>query len=241
MAQVFKPSSNTYSTLILRVGGIVAGGALFGLYQFNTLPLVTRAHESREQPVQFSHKHHNGELGIDCRYCHTSVEDSAFAGIPPTQICMNCHAQIWKDAPILEPVRSSFRTGESLEWTRVHDLADFAYFNHAAHLAKGVGCASCHGDVTKMNLTYEVAPLSMGWCLDCHRNPASAIRPKEKLFDTTWVAGKVCSNDVTKTCVRDSGCVSPGTCTATDQQALGTKLVDEYHVEPRTDCSTCHR
>jgi hypothetical protein len=128
---------------------------------------------------------------------------------------MNCHSQIWKDAPILEPVRSSFRTGESLQWTRVHDLPDFAYFNHAAHLAKGVGCASCHGDVTKMNLTTSVKSLSMGFCLDCHRNPASAVRPKEKLFDTTWVSK--------------------------DQQVEGKKLVDEYHVEPRTDCSTCHR
>lgn len=215
MAQVFKPSSNIYSRLILKVVGLVAGGALFGLYQFNTIPWVTRAFEVREQPVPFSHKHHNGEIGIDCRYCHTSVEDSAFAGIPPTQICMNCHAEIWKDAPMLEPVRASYRSGESLEWTRVHDLGDFAYFNHAAHLAKGVGCASCHGDVTKMNLTYSVSSLSMGWCLDCHRDPARAVRPKDKLFDTTWVAD--------------------------DQRALGTKLVDEYHVEPRTDCSTCHR
>ncbi|MFN2375674.1 MAG: cytochrome c3 family protein [Candidatus Binatia bacterium] len=215
MAQLFKPSSNTYTTLILRGVGLLAGGALFGLYQFNTLPYVTRAYESREQPVQFSHKHHNGELGIDCRYCHTQVEDTAFAGIPATQICMNCHAQIWKDAPILEPVRASYRTGESLEWTRVHDLADFAYFNHAAHLAKGVGCASCHGDVTQMNLTYQVENLSMGWCLDCHRDPAKAVRPKDKLFDTTWVAD--------------------------NQRELGAKLVAEYHVEPRTDCSTCHR
>ena len=215
MAQFFSPSSNTYVRVILGSVVVLAGSALFGLYQFNTLPYVTRAFAAREQPVQFSHKHHNGQLGIDCRYCHTSVEDATFAGVPATQICMNCHSQIWKDAPILEPVRASYRTGESLEWTRVHDLADFVYFNHAAHLAKGVGCASCHGDVTQMNLMYSVAPLSMGWCLDCHRNSASAVRPKGKLFDATWVAA--------------------------DQLALGKKLVDEYHVEPRTDCSTCHR
>jgi len=201
--------------LILRAGGAVAGLALFGLYHFNSLPIVTRNHEAREQPVQFSHKHHNGELGIDCRYCHTSVEETAFAGIPSTQICMNCHSQMWKDAPILEPVRASYRTGESLEWTRVHDLGDFAYFNHAAHLAKGIGCASCHGDVTKMNLTASVETMTMGWCLDCHRDPARAVRPKDKLFDTTWVSE--------------------------DQRAEGAKLVEEYHVEPRTDCSTCHR
>lgn len=215
MAQVFKPSTNTYARLSLVAVALIAGGAGHFLYAFNTLPYVTRQGEAVEQPVQFSHKHHNGELGIDCRYCHTQVEETAFAGIPATQICMNCHAQIWKDAPILEPVRASYRTGESLEWTRVHDLADFAYFNHAAHLAKGVGCASCHGDMTQMNLTYSVAPLSMGWCLDCHRNPASAVRPKDKLFDVAWKAD--------------------------DQLALGAKLVEEYHVEPRTDCSTCHR
>lgn len=215
MAQVFKPSSITYARVILASVALIGGGSLYGLYAFNNLRTVTRAYESREQPVQFSHKHHNGELGIDCRYCHTSVEDASFAGIPPTQICMNCHAQIWTDAPILEPVRASYRTGQSLQWNRVHDLADFVYFNHAAHLAKGVGCVSCHGDVTQMNLLYSVQPLSMGWCLDCHRDPARAVRPKDKLFDTAWVAD--------------------------DQRAIGTKLVEEYHVQPRTDCSTCHR
>lgn len=215
MAQVFKPSSNTTSRLSLLVVALVAGGAGYGLYRFNELPYVTRAYQARPQPVQFSHKHHNGELGIDCRYCHTSVEESAFAGIPPTQICMNCHSQIWKDAPILEPVRASFRTGESLEWVRVHDLADFVYFNHAAHLAKGVGCASCHGNVAEMNLTMSVEPLSMKWCLNCHNNPADFVRPKDKLFDVEWVAD--------------------------DQAAMGKKLVDEYHVDPRIDCSTCHR
>ena len=215
MAQVFKPSSNTYARLSLALVGLLGGGGLYGLYEFNHLPMVTRERDARPQPVQFSHKHHNAELGIDCRYCHTAVEDSSFAGIPATQICMNCHSQIWKDAPILEPVRASYRTGESLEWTRVHDLPDFAYFNHAAHVSKGVGCASCHGDMTEMNLTYSVATLSMGWCLDCHRDPARAIRPKDKVFDLAWQAD--------------------------DQRALGSKLVDEYHVQPRTDCSTCHR
>ena len=225
MAQVFKPSSNTYFRVVLASVGLLGGVAFAGLYQFNTLELVTRNHEAHEQPVQFSHKHHNGELGIDCRYCHLSVETSTFAGIPPTQVCMNCHSQMWKDAPILEPVRASYRTGESLQWTRVHDLADFAYFNHAAHISKGVGCASCHGDVTQMNLTYSVAPLSMGWCLDCHRNPASAIRPKDKIFDTTWKASDEKDEHGHKL----------------DQQTIGTRLVAEYHVEPRTDCSTCHR
>jgi hypothetical protein len=215
MAQVFKPSSNTYARLSLVVVAVLANAVGFGLYRFNESFVVTRNFEARAQPVQFSHKHHNAELGIDCRYCHLSVEETSFAGIPPTQVCMNCHSQIWKDAPILEPVRASYRTGEPLEWVRVHDLADFAYFNHAAHLAKGVGCASCHGDMSQMNLTWSVAPLSMGWCLDCHRNPEKFVRPKDKIFDVAWVAE--------------------------DQEALGARLVDEYHVQPRTDCSTCHR
>ncbi|HEY2773991.1 MAG TPA: cytochrome c3 family protein [Candidatus Binatia bacterium] len=221
MAQAFKPSSNTYARLILGGVGVLGGLALLGLYRFNTLSFVTRQQEAREQPIQFSHKHHNGELGIDCRYCHTSVEDSTFAGVPPTQICMNCHSQMWKDAPFLEPVRASYRTGESLQWTRVHDLPDFVYFNHAAHISKGVGCASCHGDMTKMNLTYSVAPLTMGWCLDCHRDPANAIRPKEKVFDLTWKPEDEPDRP--------------------SQRELGEKLVKQYHVEPRTDCSTCHR
>jgi hypothetical protein len=215
MAQVFSPSSNTIVRLSLVVVALVVGGLGFALYRFNESPYVTRAFQARAQPVQFSHKHHVGELGIDCRYCHTSVEDASFAGIPPTQICMNCHSQIWSDAPILEPVRASWRTGESIEWVRVHDLADFVFFNHAAHLAKGIGCASCHGNVAEMNLTWSVTPLSMGWCLDCHNNPAEHVRPKDKLFDVEWVAD--------------------------DQATLGKQLVDEYHVDPRIDCSTCHR
>ncbi|MBI5504387.1 MAG: cytochrome c3 family protein [Deltaproteobacteria bacterium] len=215
MAQVFKPSSNTYSKLVIFGALLAVGGVGLVGYLINTSPFNTGAYMAHAQPVPFSHKHHNGELGIDCRYCHTSVEESAFAGIPPTQTCMNCHSQIWTEAPMLEPVRASLRTGQSLEWTRVHDLPDFVYFNHSIHIAKGIGCASCHGDVTRMNLTWSVAPLTMGWCLDCHRDPAANVRPREMVFDTTWVAQ--------------------------DQRALGEKLVSEYHVQPRQDCSTCHR
>jgi len=215
MAQVFRPSSNTYSKLGI-FGAVMAVGGL-GLvgYLLNTSPYTTGAYMARNQPVPFSHKHHNGQLGIDCRYCHTSVETSAFAGIPPTQTCMNCHSQIWPDAPMLEPVRASYRTGQSLEWTRVHDLPDFVYFNHSIHIAKGIGCASCHGNVATMNLTWSVAPLTMGWCLDCHRNPAANVRPRERVFDPAW--------------------------TPVNQKELGPRLVEEYKVHPRQDCSTCHR
>ena len=139
-----------------------------------------------EQPIQFSHAHHVGGIGIDCRYCHTSVEESAFANIPPTKTCMNCHSQIWTNAPILEPVRASFRDNTPLQWTRVHDLPDFVYFNHSIHVRKGVGCATCHGRVDKMPLMYQDAPLTMKWCLDCHRNPAKYVRPRDQVFNMAW-------------------------------------------------------
>jgi hypothetical protein len=213
MAQVFKPSSNTYAKLTIFGGAFAVVGLLFGLAEFNRSSYMTQAQVAREQPVPFSHKHHTTELGIDCRYCHTTVERAGFAGIPPTQTCMNCHKQIWTEAPVLEPVRASWRTGESLEWTRVHDLPDFVYFNHSIHVAKGVGCTTCHGDVGSMNLTWQDATLHMEWCLDCHRNPAPNLRPRDRIFDLDWQP----------------------------DPALGEKLVEEYNVNPRVDCTTCHR
>lgn len=188
-------------------------GLVFGLAEFNRSSYVTQAQVAREQPVPFSHKHHTTELGIDCRYCHTTVERAAFANVPPTQICMNCHSQIWTEAPVLEPVRASWRSGESLEWTRVHDLPDFVFFNHSIHVAKGVGCTTCHGDVGSMNLTWQDATLHMEWCLDCHRNPGPNLRPREEIFSLDW----------------------------TPDPELGEKLVEEYNVNPRVDCTTCHR
>ncbi|MFT4569655.1 MAG: hypothetical protein ACI8TX_002402 [Hyphomicrobiaceae bacterium] len=213
MAQVFKPSTNTYAKLTIFGGAFAVVALVFGLAEFNRSSYMTLAHVAREQPVPFSHKHHTTELGIDCRYCHTTVERAAFANVPATQICMNCHKQIWTDAPVLEPVRASWRTGESLEWTRVHDLPDFVYFNHSIHVAKGVGCTTCHGDVGAMNLTWQDATLHMEWCLDCHRNPAPNLRPREEIFSVSWQP----------------------------DPALGEKLMEEYNVNPRVDCTTCHR
>jgi hypothetical protein len=172
-----------------------------------------------DQPIQFSHAHHVGGMGIDCRYCHSSVEDAAFAGIPPTKTCMNCHSQIWVDAPILEPVRASFRDNTPLEWTRVHDLPDFVYFNHSIHVAKGVGCATCHGPVDKMPLMYQHATLTMKWCLDCHRNPEPNLRPREEVFNMNWQP-------------------------PADDPELGARLIRDYKigsVDQLTSCSTCHR
>jgi hypothetical protein len=166
--------------------------------------------------VQFSHQHHVGGLGLDCRYCHTSVEKAAAAGIPPTKTCMNCHSQIWSTSPELEPVRESFRTGKSLEWVRVHDLPEFAYFNHSAHVNKGMGCSTCHGRVDRMPLVWQEKSLQMEWCLECHRAPEKFVRPQGEVFNAAYEP-------------------------PADQIEQGRKLVQEYGLKPRTSCSTCHR
>ena len=154
--------------------------------QLQRSPYVTGQHIAPDQPVPFSHQHHVAGLGLDCRYCHTSVEESSFAGIPPTKTCFNCHAQIWTTAALLEPVRYSFRTGKSLEWTRVHDLPDFVYFNHSIHVNKGIGCYSCHGAVDQMPLMYQENSLQMEWCLNCHRQPEKFLRPREHVFSMEY-------------------------------------------------------
>jgi len=219
MSQIFHRQANIYSRLsIVAVIGLIAvlGGvvAMLHLSGYNTNQGMFV-----EQPIQFSHAHHVGGEGIDCRYCHTSVEESAFANIPPTKTCMNCHSQIWTNAPILEPVRASFRDNKPLHWTRVHDLPDFVYFNHSIHVRKGVGCATCHGRVDKMPLIYQEASLQMNWCVNFHRNPAQYIRPREEVYNMAWERP---AND----------------------PDLGKRLVQEYKiasVEQLTSCSTCHR
>jgi NAD-dependent SIR2 family protein deacetylase len=219
MSQIFNRHTNIYSRLsILAIVGFVAvlGG---GVALLNVSGYNTNQDMFVEQPIQFSHAHHVGGEGIDCRYCHTSVEESAFANIPPTKTCMNCHSQLWTNAPILEPVRASFRDNKPLHWTRVHDLPDFVYFNHSIHVKKGVGCATCHGRVDRMPLMYQQATLQMSWCLACHRDPAKFIRPREEVYNMAWERP---AND-------------PG---------LGARLVQEYKiasVEELTNCSTCHR
>lgn len=170
----------------------------------------------REQPVPFSHEHHVGGLGIDCRYCHNTVEVSSFANIPPTKVCMNCHQEMWAASPTLEPVRESYRTGRSIEWTRVHELPEFVYFNHSVHVHAGVGCETCHGRVDRMALTYQAEPLTMEWCLDCHRHPEQYVRPRDEVFSMTYTPPP-------------------------DQEALGRRLVREYHLQSLTSCTTCHR
>jgi hypothetical protein len=155
MAQIFHHSTNTFSRITIFGALFVLAVAGWALTELDRSAYATRASQAREQPVPFSHAHHVGGLGIDCRYCHTSVETSSFAGIPPTATCMNCHRQIWQTSPTLEPVRESFRTDRSILWTRVNDLPDFVYFNHSIHINKGVGCETCHGRVDRMPLTWQ--------------------------------------------------------------------------------------
>jgi hypothetical protein len=156
-------------------------------------PYVSGVGVIRSQPVPFSHEHHVAQCGIDCRYCHTSVEDSSFAGIPPTQTCMNCHSELWAESPMLEPVRVSFRDDTPLVWNRVHDVPDFAYFYHNIHVQRGVACTTCHGQVAEMPLTWKNATLYMEWCLECHQNPAKAMGPPEAVFASANVPPPVIS------------------------------------------------
>ena len=219
MSQIFRKSTNLFTRVILFGVVLILGIAGWAVDRIGRSDYTTRVAQEREQPVPFSHAHHVGGLGLDCRYCHTTVETSSFANIPPTKTCMNCHSQIWSTSPTLEPVRESYRTNQSIRWTRVHDLPDFVYFNHGIHVNKGVACEVCHGRVDRMPLMAQHASLQMEWCLNCHRNPEKYVRPRE--FITTM-----------------------GYTPAGEQDAIGRKLVAEYKIQDArtlTSCNTCHR
>jgi hypothetical protein len=216
MSQIFHRSANTLAKVSIFGGVFLIAGLIGLMMELGRSGWVTQQHVVREQPIQFSHERHVAGNGIDCRYCHTSVEESRFAGIPPTKTCMNCHSQIFAQAPFLEPVRASFRNNTPLEWARVHDLPDFAYFDHSIHVNKGVGCTTCHGPVDRMPLMYQEKSLQMEWCLDCHRNPEQYVRPKDAVFRVDYVPPP-------------------------DQAELGKRLVAEYQIQKLTSCSTCHR
>ena len=186
MAQIFDRSSNALARMSLVLTGLIVIALGVTLDQLQRSPWVTRQGQRAEQPVPFSHKHHVQGLGLQCQYCHTTVEKSSYAGIPPTKTCINCHAQIWTNAQLLQPVRDSWASGKSIPWVRVHDLPDFVYFNHSIHVNKGVGCASCHGRVDQMPLMYAQNTLQMEWCLDCHRNPAKNLRPAGEIYNMAW-------------------------------------------------------
>jgi len=216
MSQIFPKSANYWSkaSIIMLLGLLVSLGALIGMLQRSDF--VTTANTFKEQPVQFSHQHHVGGVGIDCRYCHQTVEVAASAGIPPTKTCINCHSQIWATSPYLEPVRASFREDKPLQWLRVHDLPDFVYFNHSIHIKKGMGCETCHGRVDRMPLMKQQNSLQMEWCLNCHRNPGQYVRPREAVFTMGYRPEE-------------------------PQAELGARLVKEYNIKSMTSCSTCHR
>jgi len=189
---------------------------VLGLLYYGFWPTTLAVGYEPTQPVPYSHQLHAGQLGIDCRYCHTSVEKAAHANIPPTETCMNCHQGIFATSEKLAPVRESRATGMPIEWVRVHDLPDFVYFNHSRHVNSGISCVSCHGRVDRMEVVYQDKPLHMGWCLDCHRNPEKHLRPVEFVTDLGWQPDE-------------------------DQLTLGARLRKEYDINPSTDCSTCHR
>ena len=186
MAQVFDRTSNALARASLVLTALIVIALGVGLDQLQRSPWVTRQGQRPDQPVPFSHKHHVEGLGLQCQYCHQQVEKAAYAGIPPTKTCMNCHAQIWTNAALLEPVRNSWATGESIKWIRVHDLPDYVYFNHEIHVNKGIGCASCHGRVDEMPLMYQENSLQMEWCLNCHRNPGVNLRPTSEIYNMAW-------------------------------------------------------
>ena len=186
MAQIFDRSSNALARMSLVLTGLIVIALGVTLNQLQRSPWVTRQGQRADQPVPFSHKHHVQGLGLQCQYCHTSVEKSSYAGIPPTRTCINCHAQIWTNAELLQPVRDSWATGQSVVWTKVHDLPDFVYFNHEIHVNKGMGCSTCHGRIDEMPITYQQNTLQMEWCLNCHRNPAQNIRPTSEIYNMAW-------------------------------------------------------
>jgi hypothetical protein len=216
MAQIFHHSTNTIARVSIYGAVVIIALLGYAVNVVNQTSYVTEVHNALPQPVPFSHKHHVGELGLDCRYCHASVEVSSSAGMPPTQTCMTCHSQIWTNAAMLEPIRASYRDSKPISWTRVNAVPDFVYFNHSIHIAKGVGCTTCHGPIGEMNITWRAETLYMRWCLECHNAPEKFLRPRSEIFNAFYVP-------------------------PADQEALGERLMKEYKVQKLTSCTTCHR
>jgi len=217
MAAVFEPGANLTATLSLWFVAAVLLAGLGAWWLWPGSDYVRHLGWTVSQPVPFSHEHHVAGLGLDCRFCHASVELSSNAGLPTTYTCMTCHSQIWTNAKLLAPLRQSLSAQRPIVWSRINDLPDYVYFNHSIHIAKGVGCASCHGEVDKMPLTHKAKTLTMQFCLDCHRDPAPNLRPKNRIYDTQW--------------------------SRTPDTASPQQLMAQYHVGGRnlTDCSICHR
>lgn len=222
MAQIFSRGINTLAKASIVAAVLLGGVAVYVVTQIARSSYLTGIYVERQQPVQFSHKHHSGDDGIDCRYCHTAVETSSSAGMPPTQTCMNCHNQIWADSPYLEIVRASYRDEKPIQWEKVHDLPEYVYFNHSIHVAKGVGCSTCHGNIAEMPSVHQVNTLQMEWCLSCHREPERFLRPQEEIYNTYWRAENTTAAEIA------------------EGKALKEKN-NVRHKEFMQSCSTCHR
>jgi hypothetical protein len=219
---LFPKWTNRTPIFILAAVAMLGGALTFGLWYYATDKFFSVGYEP-EQPIPYSHKLHAGDLGIDCRYCHSTVERSAFSAVPPTQVCMNCHVKVKADSPKLEPLRESWKDDVPVRWIKIHNLPDFVYFDHSAHLAAGVGCSTCHGRIDHMVRVRQEKPLTMGWCLDCHRDPARFIRPKDKITDMNWTP--------------------PETAPPGEKVLSATVAADgtQREVHPPTHCSGCHR
>lgn len=218
MANIFPKWANRMPLHVV-LALVVLGSLVTGFVTYYATPKYTRVGYEPVQPVPFSHAIHAGQLNIDCRYCHTAVELSSSAGVPPTSTCMTCHSQIGTEKPSLELVRRSYDSGEPIPWIRIHQAPDYVYFNHSAHINRGIACLQCHGDIPQMEVVYHAQPLSMSFCLDCHREPERFIGPLDSVFDHTWAQE-----------------ISPD-----EQLSQGRKLVEQWHVRPPLSCSGCHR
>ncbi|MCW5935460.1 MAG: cytochrome c3 family protein [Fimbriimonadia bacterium] len=242
MPQVFKKYHNTVARVTIFGGLFGLVGLVLTASNVSRSSYVTKAMVPLDQPVPFSHKHHYEELGIDCRYCHWSVEKSAHAGVPSTEVCMSCHSQVWTNSPLLEPMRSSMASGVPVAWNKVNDLPDFVYFNHSIHINKGIGCNSCHSGIEKMHLTYKSQAFSMAWCLDCHRKPEANIRPQGEVFNMYYKPPK--NQEEVEAMMKAHGLtLKPGEEMPTNSAEFGKFLVKRYniHVEQLDNCSVCHR
>jgi len=237
MPNIFHPSMNTFSRVSIFGAVFLIGGVVWTMWYVARTPYMTEAGVVREQPVPFSHQHHVGDAGIDCRYCHTTVETSPFAGIPSVSVCMNCHGHLFADQEMLLPVRDTYAGTARLEWTRVHDLPDHAHFNHSIHVAKGVACVTCHGEVDKMPLMYRKHSLLMEWCLKCHRDPTPNLRPREFVFRGESLEELAETEEFHQYVGREFPDLAAENI---DLKSLQQALAEEYGVQSRMNCSTCH-
>ena len=217
MSNLFPKSANRLPLQIIIYLCVLAGVATAGVTYYMT-PKYTRVGYAPVQPVPYSHALHAGQLGIDCRYCHSYVEKSGFANLPTAQTCMNCHNQVKTNSPLLAVVRQSYQTGQPVPWVQVHQVPDFVYFNHAIHIARGVSCVECHGRIDQMEVVEHAKPLSMGFCLQCHRDPGAHLRPRNQVTNLAWQAPS-----------------------AEAQAEMGVKFVHDWNVKPPQTCSGCHR